>query len=206
MNRSQLKPLLLICWLAFFLIGLANCRRIDPFVTPTARPPLPTLAPGVTPTTPRLQQYSNPVAFDILYPTNWQNVVVRQGLIVFGTPGATNLTSESVEPSMLVYRQLPNENLNLNEEFERFVELGPLASGFEIVEEQQEMDVAEREGYRLLVRRDKQEELDAARSIIMAAQADNGLNYYFIATAPEAEFDLWRPTFELMFASIEINE
>ena len=195
-----------LVWVLLLVMFFAGCRRIDPFVTPTARPPLPTVEAGITPTATRLQQYSNEVAFDMLYPVDWQNVIVRQGIIIFGTPGAVNLTSQSVEPSMLVYRQLPDERFSLEEEFARFMDVGPLDSGFELMGEQTGTDVDGREGIRVMVQRGEYEELDPARSVILAARADNGFNYYFVATAPEVEFDLWLPTFELMFSSVVINE
>ncbi len=205
-HQRALRPYQTLIWIILVATLFAGCRRIDPFVTPTARPPLPTVEAGVTPTATRLQQYTNEVAFEILYPVDWQNVIVRQGIIIFGTPGAVNLTSASVEPSMLVFRQLPDERFSLEEEFARFMEVGPLGSNFELLGEQTTTELDGREGIRVMVQRAEQEELDAARSVIVALRADNGFNYYFVATAPEIEFDLWLPTFELMFLSITINE
>lgn len=207
-RRQGRRPIIMLLSVGIVMMVaafLVACRT-EPYPTPTPKVALPTLPPGVTATPSRLKQYTNPVAFDLLYPTDWTELIIRQGIIVFGTQAAVSLDNTSTEPSMLVYRQSPDLNLNLDEVMDRFLEIGPLASGFTQVDRHTKLMVDTRPTVITRVEREAGNDLDAATSIVMAIEADNTYRYVFVATAPEAEFELWRPTFDLMLSSVKINE
>jgi len=118
-----------------------------------------------------------------------------------------NLNAEGVQTTVLIYRRPPNANSELVDEFENFLERGPLDSGFTIVTDPIQLEVDGREAVQVEVMREtKEEDLLPANALILATRAETGAVYIFAASAPASDWEEWSPIFKVMAASIKINE
>ena len=162
----------------------------------------------VEPPTPvqQYQQYSNGVAFDMLYPSEWENEIVTQGILVFARPENLNLEIENPEASVVVFRQQYDIRIEQDERFDHYVESGPLQSGYETDTQILETTLGGLPAHAIRVVSDEADSDLGITSYIVGTQVGGGFDYYFTATAPSDEWDIWWPTFQVMLGSVSFNE
>ncbi len=89
---------------------------------------------------------------------------------------------------------------------ERFLEVGPDAAGFETESTNNLTKIDGREVISSIVERPPSDDQEAAKAIIKLIEADNSFRYVLVATAPTGIFEDWKPTFDVMLASLVIKE
>ena len=158
------------------------------------------------------QQYNTGYGFAMLYPQTWTSSLLRQGLMAFGESEdvAASTAAGSAAETVVVFRRDPQGYASLEEEFTRYVEGGPEASGFLIADGIRETSLDDRPAFEVMVKTDPElvesEDRPDTTLYIIAAYADNGVTYYVTATAPTAEWETMWPIYQIMIASFEILE
>ena len=149
--------------------------------------------------------YENEAALDLLYPAEWEYVVVSEGLLLFGEAETMNL--ERPGASVTVYRlPITSAAADLPQTFQHYVDNGPLQSGYQMVTETEPGMLGGQESLTLLVEKGESDEQPAMRAFITGAQAESGATYILAASAPQADWEeQWR-AFQVLLQSVEFNE
>ena len=164
--------------------------------------------PEPTPTRLGAYAYSNPTAFDMLYPAGWTNNVVRLGVMVIAPPEVFSLDVPG--PSVTIYRVSPgfsDPDLALDIQLQQFLERGPFREGFEIRSEIAPRDLGQYAGFTVDIEREETGDgLDAVRGRVVVIRADTAALYYVMATAPT---EMWADNvvfFAAIYESMHFNE
>jgi len=149
--------------------------------------------------------YENEAALDLLYPAEWEYVLVSDGLLLFGE--AETISLERPGASVTVYRLPPTSTTTgLPQTFQHYVDNGPLQSGYQSIAEAQAGILGGRNALELLVEKSESDEQPAMRAFITGAQAESGATYILAASAPQSDWDAQWRTFQILLQSVEFNE
>ncbi|MCA9988601.1 MAG: hypothetical protein KDE09_02165 [Anaerolineales bacterium] len=156
--------------------------------------------------------HNNGYGFKMLYPENWTESLISQGLMAFGEAEDVSAATAAgtAASTVVVFRRQPQAFESLQAEFARYVEGGPEASGFVSEDGIHETTLDGRQAFEVLTQTDP--ELIAAEDrpdttlYIIAVYADNGVTYYVTATAPTEDWEEMWPIFQVMIASFEVLE
>lgn len=152
-----------------------------------------------------LHEYANPNAFKIEYPSAWQRVTVREGIMVFGPPEVTGIREPG--PSVTVYRIPPGGASGSDAEiFENFLARGPLKGEFVTTGPNETIRLGQYQGLGVSLERHASQDLIPLSGKVSMVRANSGAIYIFSATVPtESREDTW-PTMMIVLDSVHFNE
>lgn len=149
--------------------------------------------------------YENEAALNLIYPADWQHVVVTEGLLLFGEPKTIELQSPGASVTVLRLAA-GSAPAGLEEIFDHYIENGPLRSGYQLATEAEAGMLGGRDALEVLVEKGQLDEQPAMRAFITSAQTESGATYILAASAPQAEWEeQWR-AFQVLLQSVEFNE
>ena len=184
------KKVTLVLLLAIAALILSGC-------TPESEPP------EATPVL--VQEFTATSAFELLYPVNWINNLIRPGLLVFGPVEVVSLNAPG--PSVTVYRISPlGAAGELDEELGQFLERGPLSEQFFLTSEVLEASLGQYAALRVEFEREAIEELNALTGYIVSARVASRAVYHFVATAPSEQWAESWPLMASVLQSVSFNE
>ena len=167
--------------------------------------PDPEAAEAATATPLAFAVYENETALDLIYPADWEHIVVTEGLLLFGEPETVGL--QETGASVTVLRLAAGSaGANLQETFDHYIENGPLQSGYQTVTETETGTLGGRDALEIFVEKSQLDEQPAMRAFITSAQTESGATYILAASAPQADWEeQWR-AFQVLLQSVEFNE
>jgi hypothetical protein len=143
--------------------------------------------------------FQNEKTFNTVYPEGWSEEVVKEGFLVFSPPEVGYEGNPG--PSLTVLRQVPERiAFSLEEEFNHFLEFGPLREDYTISSPNTPFQVGEYEGIRVGVERQASDIYISMKGVIVAVKTKSATLYYFIATAPTEQ---WEESWPLLLAIIQ---
>jgi hypothetical protein len=149
--------------------------------------------------------YENELAFNLMYPADWEYQLIQQGLLIFGEPKTLSL--QAAGASVVVFRQSPeNVRGGLEGAFDHYLTNGPLQAGYNRINEVEPSQLGGRPALKVTVEREAVEDQPAMQAYIISAQTESGPIYIVSATAPQAEWNEHWPGFQILVDSIEFNE
>jgi hypothetical protein len=149
-------------------------------------------------------EYKNETAFDTVFPEGWTNEIIRQGILVFAPE---EVAYELVPgPTMTVILESPRGFNNVEEGLDHFLEFGPLRANYVITSEIKPVQLGQYDGLQVGVSREETEMLIAMKGVITAAETEKNNIYYFVATAPEEEWEQSWPQFLAILQNVHFNE
>lgn len=167
--------------------------------------PGPQVDEAATPTPLAFVVYENQAAFDLIYPADWQHLMVTEGLLLFGEPETIDLQAPGASVTVLRLAA-GSAGADLQETFDHYIENGPLQSGYQVVTETETGTLGGRDALEVFVEKSQLDEQPAMRAFITGAQTESGATYVLAASAPQVDWEnQWR-TFQLLLQSVEFNE
>lgn len=158
-----------------------------------------------TPIVVRVKNYSIPSAFDLQFPTEWQAVMVAEGIMVFGPSEVAAFREPG--PSVTVHRIRTDRVAGSDEEvFDNFLTRGPLRGDFETLGEVEVAQLGQYEGFSVDMEREADEELIGMKGKVWMARTDGGAVYFLTATSPSETWESDWPKFKAVHESVHFNE
>ena len=149
-------------------------------------------------------EYKNETAFDTVYPEGWVSDILRQGILVFSPE---EVAYELVPgPTMTVILEPPRGFADVEEALDHFLEFGPLRQDYVITSEIKPIQLGQYEGLQVGVAREATEMFIAMKGVITAAETGKSNIYYFVATAPEEQWEQGWPQFLAILQNVHFNE
>lgn len=173
-----------------FVLLVSACETVPPETKAT---PIPVV------------EYNNETSFDTVYPSDWVETVLGTGFLVFspievayeGNPGPS-LTVRMIPPGF----SAPT----LEEDFQRFLEFGPLRGNYVQNTEIDSVKVGQYSGLRVEVEREASGEEIAMTGVIVAVWTENTTVYYFIGTAPTEVWDQNWPKMQAILQNLHFYD
>jgi hypothetical protein len=158
-----------------------------------------------TPITVEVREHTNPNAFDVQYPADWEGLVVAEGVMVFGPPEVAGLLKSG--PSVTIFRISAEGVTGSDEEFlDTYLSRGPLRDGFETNGSVGTSRIGRYQGLGVELKRDQSENVDAFRGLVMLVRTDSGAVYVFSATSPTESWEEHWPPMKVIIDSVRFHE
>ncbi|MCI0644373.1 MAG: hypothetical protein L0346_05775 [Chloroflexi bacterium] len=151
----------------------------------------------------RVREYKNEAALDLLYPADWGQVVVSEGLLLFGEEEVLNIQEPGA--SMAVFRQTLADP-DLSQALQHYLDSGPLASGYQVSGAIQSTRLDEREALQVTVEKEAVGDTPAMKSYIVAVRVQSGATYILTASAPQETWEENWSKFQVLIYSVSFNE
>lgn len=158
-----------------------------------------------TPVTVAVREHTNPNAFDVQYPADWEGLVVAEGVMVFGPPEVARFLTPG--PSVTVFRVPAESVVGTDEEFfDTYLSRGPLGDSFEKSGSVVTTRIGQYQGLGVELERDQTEDLEAFRGLVAMVRTDGGAAYVFSATSPEDNWEVSWPLMKVILDSVQFHE
>ncbi len=149
-------------------------------------------------------EFKNETAFDTVYPEGWTSEIIRQGILVFAPE---DVAYELVPgPTMTVILESPRGFADVEEGLDHFLEFGPLREDYILTSEIKPIQLGQYDGLQVGIAREATEMFIAMKGVITAAETGKSNIYYFVATAPDEQWEQSWPQFLAILQNVNFNE
>ncbi|MEM7335137.1 MAG: hypothetical protein AAF490_23870 [Chloroflexota bacterium] len=160
---------------------------------------------AATPTPIQMQVFESDAPITLLYPVDWQFMLPRQGILIFGEE---QTLFKSQPGAVFTVLRVPNHQVHgdLEGEFNHYLDFGPRRDNYQEIEEVAEITIGERKALTVRMNFPGDDERLPFETNITAVETESGAVYILSETAPSDVWEEHQASFSAILGSISFKE